>query len=39
MSDLHYLSPDMIADTEDFEHAFNSDRKLLKESHRPSRDA
>jgi hypothetical protein len=32
MSDLHYLSPDMIADTEDFEHAFNSDRKLLKES-------
>ena len=31
MSDLHYLSPDMIADTEDFEHAFNSDRKLLKE--------
>lgn len=32
MSDLHYLSPDMIADTEDFEHALNSDRKLLKES-------
>lgn len=32
ISDLHYLSPDMIADTEDFEHAFNSDRKLLKES-------
>lgn len=32
MSDLHYLTPDMIADTEDFEHAFNSDRKLLKES-------
>ena len=32
MSDLHYLSPDMIADTADFEHAFNSDRKLLKES-------
>lgn len=32
MSDLHCLSPDMIADTEDFEHAFNSDRKLLKES-------
>lgn len=32
MSDLHFLSPDMIADTEDFEHAFNSDRKLLKES-------
>lgn len=32
MSDLHYISPDMIADTEDFEHAFNSDRKLLKES-------
>ena len=32
MSDLHSLSPDMIADTEDFEHAFNSDRKLLKES-------
>lgn len=32
MSDLHYLSPDMIVDTEDFEHAFNSDRKLLKES-------
>ena len=32
MSDLHYLSPDMIADTEDFEHAFNSDRTLLKES-------
>ena len=32
VSDLHYLSPDMIADTEDFEHAFNSDRKLLKES-------
>ena len=32
MSDLHYFSPDMIADTEDFEHAFNSDRKLLKES-------
>ena len=32
MSDLHYLSPDMIADPEDFEHAFNSDRKLLKES-------
>ena len=32
MSDLHYLPPDMIADTEDFEHAFNSDRKLLKES-------
>ena len=31
MSDLHYLSPDMIADTEDFEHALNSDRKLLKE--------
>lgn len=30
MSDLHYLSPDMIADTEDFEHALNSDRKLLK---------
>ena len=32
MSDLHYLSPDMIADTADFEHALNSDRKLLKES-------
>ena len=32
MSDLHYLSPDMIAGTEDFEHALNSDRKLLKES-------
>lgn len=32
MSDLHYLSPDMIADTEDFGHALNSDRKLLKES-------
>ena len=31
MSDLHYLSPDMIADTADFEHALNSDRKLLKE--------
>ena len=32
MSDLHYFSPDMIADTADFEHALNSDRKLLKES-------
>lgn len=32
MSDLHYLSPDMISDTADFEHALNSDRKLLKES-------
>ena len=32
MSDLHYLSPDMIAGTADFEHALNSDRKLLKES-------
>ena len=32
MSDLHYLSPDMIAGTEDFEHAVNSDRKLLQES-------
>lgn len=32
MSDLHYLSPDMIRDTADFEHALNSDRKLLKES-------
>lgn len=31
MSDLHYLSPDMISDTADFEHALNSDRKLLKE--------
>lgn len=32
MSDLHYFSPDMIANTADFEHALNSDRKLLKES-------
>lgn len=32
MSDLHYFSPDMIRDTADFEHALNSDRKLLKES-------
>lgn len=32
MSDLHYFSPDMISDTADFEHALNSDRKLLKES-------
>ena len=31
MSDLHYFSPDMISDTADFEHALNSDRKLLKE--------
>lgn len=31
MSDLHYFSPDMIRDTADFEHALNSDRKLLKE--------
>ena len=33
MSDLHYLSPDMIADTEDFEHAFNSDRSCSRRVH------
>ena len=29
LSDIHYMSPTMIADTEDFTTALNSDRKLL----------
>lgn len=32
LSDIHYMSPTMIADTEDFTTALNSDRKLLTES-------
>lgn len=32
LSDLHYISPDLIADTADFEHAMNMDRKMLIES-------
>lgn len=31
MSDVHYLSPDMIADTEDYTTALNSDRKIYAE--------
>ena len=36
MSDLHYLSPDMIAGTEDFEHAPQSCTKSLSKSARTS---
>lgn len=32
LSDIHYLSPTMIKDTEDFTAALNSDRKMLTES-------
>ena len=32
LSDIHYMSPTMIKDTEDFTTALNSDRKMLSES-------
>lgn len=32
LSDIHYMSPTMIKDTEDFTTALNSDRKMLAES-------
>lgn len=32
LSDTHYLSPDMIKDTEDFQKHLNSDRKMFAES-------
>lgn len=32
ISDMHYLSPNMIKDTADFEYTMNFDRKLLAES-------
>lgn len=32
LSDVHYMSPTMIKDTEDFTTALNSDRKMLSES-------
>lgn len=32
LSDTHYLSPDMIADTQDFTDHLNSDRKMFAES-------
>ena len=32
LSDTHYLSPDMIADTADFEEHLNSDRKMFAQS-------
>lgn len=32
LSDIHYLSPTMIKDTDDFTDALNSDRKMLIES-------
>ncbi len=32
LSDTHYLSPDMIKDTEDFQTHLNSDRKMFAES-------
>ena len=32
ISDVHYFSPTMIKDTEDFTTALNSDRKMLTES-------
>ena len=32
MSDDHYLSPSMIRNTEDYETALNSDRKMFSES-------
>lgn len=32
ISDLHYLCPDMIKDTADFQYTMNFDRKLLPES-------
>ena len=32
LSDIHYMSPTMIKDTEDFTTALNSDRKMLTES-------
>ena len=32
LSDAHYLSPDMIKDTEDFQTHLNSDRKMFAES-------
>ena len=32
LSDTHYLSPDLIADTKDFQTHLNSDRKMFAES-------
>ena len=32
LSDTHYLSPDLIADTQDFQTHLNSDRKMFAES-------
>lgn len=32
LSDLHYMSPDLIADTADYTHALNMDRKMLTQA-------